>query len=148
MTDAIQKAQGGQTATPAQGMCHLSANFQFSYLRTGIYEPQTPGQDTGATYIPELQHARCMSNRYRPEEFPRCVSCTRRWAGDTCRFQGIRYFMRDANKKLVGISFSESHSVAQMPNMAFPSSWNRKVEREHIRRSKVGPSRPAYYGQF
>ena len=123
-------------------------NFQFSYLRTGIYEPQTPRQDTAATFIPELQHVRCMSNRYRHEEFPRCVSCTRRWAGDTCRFQGIRYFMHDANRKLVGISFSESHLVAQMPNMAFPSSWNRKVEREHIRRSKVRPSRPAYHGQF
>jgi hypothetical protein len=39
---------------------------------------------------PELQSARCMSNRYKPDPFPRCVSCTRRWAGDTCRFQGIR----------------------------------------------------------
>ena len=44
-----------------------------------------PGQLT-----PELQFARCMSNRYKPDPFPRCVSCTRRWAGDTCRFQGIR----------------------------------------------------------
>jgi hypothetical protein len=40
--------------------------------------------------VPELQFARCMSTRYKPDPFPRCVSCTRRWAGDTCRFQGIR----------------------------------------------------------
>lgn len=40
--------------------------------------------------VPELQFARCMSNRYKPDPFPRCLSCTRRWAGDTCRFQGIR----------------------------------------------------------
>lgn len=147
LTDAIQKAQRGQITAPAQGMCHPSASFQFSYLRIGTNEPQIPRQDSGATYIPELQYARCMSNRYRTEEFPRCVSCTRRWAGDTCRFQGIRYFMRDADKKLVGISFSESHSVAQIPKMAFPPSWNRKVQREHIRRSKVRPSIRAY-GQF
>ena len=55
--------------------------------------------------------------------------------------------MRDADKKLVGISFSESHSAAQISKMAFPPPWNRKVEREHVRRLKVRPSIPAY-GQF
>ena len=126
---------------------HPSPNFQFSYIRIGTNKRQIPSQDSGAAYLPELQSARCMSNRYRTEEFPRCISCTRRWAGDMCRFQGIRYFMRDADKKLVGISFSESHSAAQIPKMAFPSPWNRKVEREHVRRLKVRPSIPAY-GQF
>ena len=52
--------------------------------------------------------------------------------------------MRDANRKLLGISFSESHSVAQMPKMAFPTTWNRKVEREHVRRTKVHLSTPVY----
>lgn len=41
--------------------------------------------------VADIQTARCMSSRYKQDPFPRCVSCTRRWAGDTCRFQGIRY---------------------------------------------------------
>jgi len=143
LTDVIQKSQRGQITTSARGMCHL----QFSYLRIGTNEPQIPRQDSGATYIPELQYGRCLSNRYPTEEFPRCVSCMCCWARDTCRFQGIHHFMSDVDKKWVGISFSESHSVAPMPKMTFPPSWNCKVEREHVRRSKVHPSIPAY-GQF
>ncbi|KAF8966449.1 hypothetical protein BDZ97DRAFT_1657595 [Flammula alnicola] len=95
------------------------------------------GSGEHVTYIPELQFARCMSNRYRNEEFPRCVSCTRRWAGDTCRFQGIRFFMRDPQRNLLGISFNEHHSIAQAPSMKFPMKWNRKFDREHVRRSKL-----------
>lgn len=85
---------------------------------------------------PELQFARCMSNRYRLEEFPRCVSCTRRWAGDTCRFQGIRYFLKDENKSIVGISFVESQK-ADGPNMHFPGQWNIPLKDIHIQRVKV-----------
>ena len=144
LTDVIHKAQRGQIT---RGMRRLLAIFQFSYLRAGTNEPQTPRQDSGAVYFPTLQYVPCMSKQYRNEEFSHCVSCTRRQDGDTCRFQGIRYLMRDENEKLVGISFSESLSVAQMPKMAFPPSWNRKVEREHVRRSKVRPLIPAY-GQF
>ncbi|KAH8106073.1 hypothetical protein BXZ70DRAFT_1004357 [Cristinia sonorae] len=84
---------------------------------------------------PELQFARCMSNRYRLEEFPRCVSCTRRWAGDTCRFQGIRFFLKDEKKNIVGISFVESHKP-DGPSMHFPVQWNIPLEDSHIRRVK------------
>ncbi|KAI0091874.1 hypothetical protein BDY19DRAFT_927217 [Irpex rosettiformis] len=80
---------------------------------------------------PELQFARCMSNRYRNEEFPRCVSCTRRWAGDTCRFQGIRYFLKNADRAIVGISFIEAMK-ADGPNMNFPVKWNIPLELAHI----------------
>ncbi|CAA7269026.1 unnamed protein product [Cyclocybe aegerita] len=89
--------------------------------------------------IPELQFARCMSNRYRKEEFPRCVSCTRRWAGDTCRFQGIRYLMRDADRNLRGLSFNERNALmpTEGTKMEYPTKWNREFERSHVRRTKL-----------
>lgn len=91
----------------------------------------------GASHLrPELQFARCMSNRYRTEEFPRCVSCTRRWAGDTCRFQGIRFFLKDDKKNIVGISFVESHKP-DGPSMHFPGQWNIPLKDIYIRRVKV-----------
>jgi hypothetical protein len=47
--------------------------------------------------------------------------------------------MRDADGKLLGISFCENHSVSKAPTMEFPKKWNRKVEKEHVVRSKVCP---------
>ncbi|KIM83963.1 hypothetical protein PILCRDRAFT_818994, partial [Piloderma croceum F 1598] len=84
---------------------------------------------------PELQFARCMSNRYKNEQFPRCVSCTRRWAGDTCRFQGIRFFLKDNNRNIVGISFVENQKP-DAPAMTFPAVWNIPLQAVHIRRTK------------
>lgn len=84
---------------------------------------------------PELQFARCMSNRYRSEQFPRCVSCTRRWAGDTCRFQGIRFFLKDNQRNIVGVSFVENLKP-DAPNMNFPGQWNIPLTIAHIRRTK------------
>jgi [histone H3]-dimethyl-L-lysine9 demethylase len=86
---------------------------------------------------PELQFARCMSNRYKNEQFPRCVSCTRRWAGDTCRFQGIRFFLKDNNRNIVGISFVENQKP-DAPAMTFPAVWNVPLQAVHVRRTKVG----------
>ncbi|KAI0069112.1 Clavaminate synthase-like protein [Artomyces pyxidatus] len=84
---------------------------------------------------PELQFARCMSNRYKNENFPRCVSCTRRWAGDTCRFQGIRFFLKDDKQNIVGVSFVENQK-ADAPSMHFPTRWNRPLDASHIREIK------------
>ncbi|KAI6128405.1 hypothetical protein EDD16DRAFT_1690312 [Pisolithus croceorrhizus] len=83
----------------------------------------------------ELQFARCMSNRYRSEQFPRCVSCTRRWAGDTCRFQGIRYFLRDEQRNIQAVSFVDTLKP-DAPNMNFPGQWNVPLTATHIRRIK------------
>lgn len=77
-----------------------------------------------------------MSNRYKADAFPRCVSCTRRWAGDTCRFQGIRFFLKDVQRNIVGISFVESQK-ADSPTMDFPLKWNIKLQPSHTRRTKV-----------
>jgi [histone H3]-dimethyl-L-lysine9 demethylase len=99
------------------------------------------GTSHGAEALhPELQFARCMSNRYKTDQFPRCVSCTRRWAGDTCRFQGIRFFLKDVQRNIVGISFVESQK-ADSPTMDFPSKWNIELQPSHIRRTKVCISR-------
>ena len=65
------------------------------------------------------------------------MSCTRRWAGDTCRFQGIRFFLKDENRNIVGISFVENHK-ADGPSMNFPVKWNTTLEFAHIDRLKVG----------
>ena len=92
--------------------------------------------EKGGKLHPELQFARCMSHRYRNERFPRCVSCTRRWAGDTCRFQSIRFFLRDENKVIVGISFVENQK-ADSPTMDFPKKWNAPLDPIHIYRVKV-----------
>lgn len=96
---------------------------------------------------PELQFARCMSNRYRNEEFPRCVSCTRRWAGDTCRFQGIRYFLKNPDRAIVGISFIEAMK-ADGPSMNFPVKWNVPLQLAHIARIKVSVGDRPHAGLF
>ncbi|PFH50586.1 hypothetical protein AMATHDRAFT_176944 [Amanita thiersii Skay4041] len=85
---------------------------------------------------PEMQFARCMSNRYKEHEFPRCVACTRRWAGDTCRFQGIRFFLKDFEETVVGISFVES-STADTPILDFPTKWNQPLEPETVKNMKI-----------
>ena len=92
----------------------------------------------GMHILPELQTARCLSTRYKHEPLTRCVSCTRRGAGDTCRFQGIRYIIRDFERqKFVGISFDEHAEVGGTSEAVFPSRWNRNLDYEHTQRSKV-----------
>ena len=102
-----------------------------------IHDPN-PGPITHI--IPELQVASCQSSRYKHEPFTRCVACIRRDGGDTCRFQGIRYIMRDENQKFVGIAFNEHRELIETCKLEFPTKWNRKLDREHIQRSKVSPS--------
>lgn len=91
--------------------------------------------DSSTKLQPELQVSRCMSNRYKTDDFPRCVACTRRWAGDTCRFQGIRFFLKNEQRQIVGVSFMESQR-ADFPNMKFPEKWNVPLTDEHLRKTK------------
>ncbi|KIL67385.1 hypothetical protein M378DRAFT_102557 [Amanita muscaria Koide BX008] len=83
-----------------------------------------------------MQFARCMSNRYKEHNFPRCVACTRRWAGDTCRFQGIRFFLKDFEETIVGISFVES-TTADGPTLHFPKQWNKPLKPEFVKKIKT-----------
>ncbi|KAG5639144.1 hypothetical protein H0H81_006403 [Sphagnurus paluster] len=94
-----------------------------------------PSANNAQALHPELQNTRCMSTKYKSDVFPRCVACTRRWAGDTCRFQGIRYFLRDPAMKIVGMSFSETQK-ADMPTMKFPTEWNELLTAANIQRTK------------
>ncbi|KAK7051287.1 hypothetical protein VNI00_004787 [Paramarasmius palmivorus] len=91
----------------------------------------------GQTCQTEVQIARCMSHKYKDKPFPRCVSCTRRWAGDTCRFQGIRMFMKDDEQNVVGFGFAK-HQKAEVPSMQFPTTWNLNLGWDEIKRTKVG----------
>jgi lysine-specific demethylase 3 len=101
-----------------------------------VSDSAQPSTSQQVALRPELQFARCMSNRYRTEQFPRCVSCTRRWAGDTCRFQGIRFFLKDAKRNTVGISFVETDKP-DAPSINFPNKWNVALQPSYIRRTKV-----------
>ncbi|TFK43074.1 hypothetical protein BDQ12DRAFT_674344 [Crucibulum laeve] len=121
-----------------KGKEKASDNTRMQIVSTNGQQPATSGAsgEGGALALhPELQFARCMSNRYRNEQFPRCVSCTRRWAGDTCRFQGIRFFLKDVNKNIVGISFVESQKP-DGPGMTYQTKWNIPLKKEHISRTK------------
>ncbi|KAJ7477207.1 hypothetical protein B0H11DRAFT_2030245 [Mycena galericulata] len=84
--------------------------------------------------VNEPQVSRCMSNRYKNEDIPRCVSCTRRWAGDTCRFQGIRQFCRESNGDIAGYCFQER--LTHTTPMQYPDAWNIQLEKSHIDETK------------
>ncbi len=117
--------------------CYESHNVMPTYVLLA----STCTTADGERLFRELQFARCMSNRYRNYNATRCVSCTRRWAGDTCRFQGIRYFLRNEHSEVVAMTFNENRMSNEISTMDFPKQWNRKIEREHTRRSKVSPER-------
>lgn len=68
--------------------------------QTPAYQTEEPPQPNHGNQVvssksnlltPELQIGRCLAGRYKHDQFPRCVACIRKWAGDTCRFQGVRY---------------------------------------------------------
>jgi lysine-specific demethylase 3 len=99
-------------------------------------ENSSGGTDGNGPFHPELQFARCTSNQYKAESFPQCASCTRRWAGDTCRFQGIRFFLKDGQHNIVGVSFVENQK-AESPSMKFPTRWNRPFDAVFIKEVKV-----------
>jgi lysine-specific demethylase 3 len=84
----------------------------------------------------ELQATRCMSQRYKDERFPRCVACTRRWAGDTCRFQGVRFLLRDSEKRVVATSFVELHQAVS-PKLMYPTKWSGSLKKQDIETTKV-----------
>ncbi|KAJ7087277.1 Clavaminate synthase-like protein [Mycena belliarum] len=74
-----------------------------------------------------------MANRYNlGDDITRCVSCIRRWAGDTCRFQNLRSFYRDSTGKIVGLGFREEHKARDAPRLEFPNAWNTPIQLKHL----------------
>jgi len=90
--------------------------------------------------IPELQNSSCQSTKYKNDPFTRCVACIRRDGGDTCRFQGIRLIVRDESLKFVGVTLREQGELIETCELEFPTKWNRRLDRDHIQRSKVSSS--------
>ncbi|KAF9229954.1 hypothetical protein BU15DRAFT_84263 [Melanogaster broomeanus] len=145
-TSRIQSRLGSEAAQNAQLMPTVSYTSNSADkgkdkageapMRIVTSESDSQGTEASTPLHPELQIAYCMSNRYRSEQFPRCVACTRRWAGDTCRFQGIRFFLKDNQRNIVGISFVENQR-ADAPSLSFPVQWNVPLTEQHIRRTKV-----------
>jgi lysine-specific demethylase 3 len=102
--------------------------------------PEPTPRSRSKLWVPEVQYARCMSTKYKDIPFSRCVSCTRRWAGDTCRFQNLRYFLKDkAEDNYPAFAFAEYHHTRPIRSKhEYPQSWNVNLTIEHIQKMKVG----------
>ncbi|KAJ7488335.1 hypothetical protein FB451DRAFT_1227027 [Mycena latifolia] len=89
------------------------------------------------TRLVELQVFRCMYKDYKPKSdiFPRCLPCTNHLDRDACRFQHIRAFLLDDNKKITGFYFP-NHGVGETAPIVLPSAWNIPLERSHIHETK------------
>ncbi|KAF7301249.1 Clavaminate synthase-like protein [Mycena indigotica] len=83
----------------------------------------------------EMQTSRCMSTRFKNKDIPRCISCTRRWAGDTCRFQHVRSIFWDDHGRVQGFAFTEQ--LSRKPAMVFPERWNKPLEMSHLKEAKI-----------
>ncbi|KAF9229923.1 hypothetical protein BU15DRAFT_69637, partial [Melanogaster broomeanus] len=49
--------------------------------------------------------------------------------------RGIRFFLKDIQRNIVGTSFVENQR-ADAPSMSFPVQWNVPLTEQHIRRTK------------
>jgi len=114
----------------------LFGYFSFFISLPSSNSPQVPAWE-GVTF-------KSVQGRCTP---PRFVSCTCRWAGDICQFQEIRYFLRDADGKLLGISFCESSLISLLLTIVFPKKWNCKVGKEHACCLKVPSLRQFYFSK-
>ncbi|TRM68546.1 hypothetical protein BD626DRAFT_482072 [Schizophyllum amplum] len=88
----------------------------------------------GDRYTVEIQVKRCMTSKSADQPVPKCLSCTRRWAGDTCRFQGIRYFFKDTEGKIRGVGFKGNSEPAKLD---YPEKWNVPPTEENLTRVKL-----------
>ncbi|KAJ7047814.1 hypothetical protein C8F04DRAFT_986129 [Mycena alexandri] len=86
--------------------------------------------------VRDPQTSRCMSSRYKDEGFSKCIACTRRWQGDTCRFQNIRSFFRDSRGRLTGMSFTERAEDLPQVVLQYPANWNIPLDKAHIDETK------------
>ncbi|KAJ2914460.1 hypothetical protein MD484_g5929, partial [Candolleomyces efflorescens] len=99
-TDGKGKAKGSDPQSPASG--------------EGTKSPPSAQASSSTGLNQELQFARCMSNRYRKEQFPRCVSY---------------------KQNIVGVTFKNA-KLHDAPDLEFPKGWNVPLKQEHIDRCK------------
>lgn len=85
---------------------------------------------------PVLQTSKCSASIYKSEKHLRCTACVKKKAGDTCRFQFIRFFLRDESGNVVGVSFLGPQRVDPSP-MDFPNQWNIPLDESHLNLVKV-----------
>ncbi|KAF8144397.1 hypothetical protein K438DRAFT_1631881, partial [Mycena galopus ATCC 62051] len=74
--------------------------------------------------------------RYITDEYSKCVSCTRRWAEDPCRFQNLRSFFRDDKGTLVGLAFEEKQDDSRTVRIDYPHKWNIPLDKIHLHQMK------------
>ncbi|TFY75292.1 hypothetical protein EWM64_g8720 [Hericium alpestre] len=114
--------------------------YEDAYEEPEPTKKKVKGRPSGAALAagelyPELQTSTCRSSRYENEEFPRCIACVRRAAGDTCRFQDIRYLCKDPDTWVVkNVSFVNERTAD--PHLDFPLKWNVPLESAHTRTTK------------
>ncbi|KAG6914045.1 hypothetical protein DXG01_002781 [Tephrocybe rancida] len=140
------------TTAPTSGKGKSRATSSGPLPLTPSTHQNTNPSQTQQTLHAEPQSTRCMSTKYKHDAFPRCVACTRRWAGDTCRFQGIRYFLREGvgqaqpqgsngngngQGRIVGVTFSESREDMGERGMKFPRCWNEEMGWSVLKRTKL-----------
>ncbi|KAG8787258.1 hypothetical protein FRC12_015745 [Ceratobasidium sp. 428] len=93
------------------------------------------------------QDKRC--NAYKNKEtVSRCVSCTQKKSGDTCRFRGVRKLKSTpaSPESVLDVSFGSTHreEVAVQPEYQLPTEWNTTPQTEHIDRIQDVIARALY----
>ncbi|KAI0314183.1 hypothetical protein OF83DRAFT_1138062 [Amylostereum chailletii] len=88
-----------------------------------------------------VQTHRCYVPRYKTGVgVSTCVACTRRQAGDSCRFMNIRVIAFNEKDEVAGshlVPPTDNVQVAsQSPTFHFPTEWNIPLGPVHIRRTK------------
>ncbi|KAF7776524.1 hypothetical protein Agabi119p4_4917 [Agaricus bisporus var. burnettii] len=97
----------------------------------GLYEPEK-----AILLQPESQSLPCSGDEYRFQQLNQCVSCAEHRTDDTCRFQNIRFLLKNKQSDIVGISFAEGR-FRNAPKMKFPMRWNIPLMETHTKRMKL-----------
>lgn len=120
----------------------LGRNFDLKYVHQAkaFYTITAPNVSQTCIKLrahPELQSARCMAKKYASDSFPQCVSCVRRQAGDTCRFQNLRYFLREGDR-IQAYGFLGSSVLQEDVSMfSIPLEWNVELNKTHVEQTMV-----------
>ncbi|KAK0485497.1 hypothetical protein EDD18DRAFT_1293050 [Armillaria luteobubalina] len=101
---------------------------------------EDPTNHASGQLVSEKQELRCRSTRYRSQGSYSCVSCIQRKAGDTCRFQGIRYFLKDEKGSFKDTIFL-SKPFGARPVIKYPTTWNIPFSDEYIKITKRATAR-------